>query len=218
MEVIVSLDPPPLRLLDVPRAWIVLHSDALKEGYHNHRQIHYLRKAAESSANPSILLDLILSTQMALLKQVPEKEDKQGAIPCLSSSFSRTLKAENFAGSTPCRPRICILALENPHCGSSGVPFMKRTTGLEATACCIADRVSLEISRACGLASSSLLLGTLFITGKDANPLVICLKHYQTRLNIAGGLLTGRANRLGVMIGTWINRCLQTDEIRQNEA
>lgn len=152
---------------------------------------------------------------MALLKQVPEKEDEHGAIPCLSSSFSRTLKAENFAGSTPCRPRICILALENPHCGSSGVPFMKRTTGLEATACCIADRVSLEISRACGLESSSLLVGTLLITRKDATPLVICLKRYQTRLNIAGGLLTGRANRLGVMIGTWSNRPLQT---RQNKA
>ena len=212
-----SLDPPPLRLLYLPRAWKVLHSDAWKEGYHNHRRIHYLRTAAGSSANPSILLDLILSTQMALLTQVPGKEDRQGAIPCLSSSFSRTLKAENFAGSTPCRPRICILALENPHCGNSGVPFMKRTTGLEATACCIADRVSLDISRACGLVTSSLLLGTLFLTGKDANPLVICLKHYQTRLNIAGGLHTGRANRLGVMIATWSDSTWQTDEIRQNE-
>ena len=37
-----------------------------------------------------------------------------------------------------------MLARENPHCGISGVPFMKRTTGLEDTADSIAVRVSVE--------------------------------------------------------------------------
>lgn len=42
-----------------------------------------------------------------------------------------------------------MLALENPHCGVSGVPFMNRTTGAEATALSIAERISLESSRIC---------------------------------------------------------------------
>lgn len=41
-----------------------------------------------------------------------------------------------------------MLALEKPHCGVSGVPFMKRTTGAEATALSIAVRTSSERSRA----------------------------------------------------------------------
>jgi hypothetical protein len=45
-------------------------------------------------------------------------------------------------------PKICMLALENPHCGVSGVPFMNRTTGDEATALSIAERTSSESSRA----------------------------------------------------------------------
>jgi hypothetical protein len=45
-------------------------------------------------------------------------------------------------------PKICMLALENPHCGVSGVPFMKRTTGADATALSIAVRTSLERNRA----------------------------------------------------------------------
>jgi hypothetical protein len=45
-------------------------------------------------------------------------------------------------------PKICILALENPHCGVSGVPFMNSTTGADATALSIADRTSLERKRA----------------------------------------------------------------------
>ena len=41
-----------------------------------------------------------------------------------------------------------MLALENPHCGVSGVPFMNRTTGAEATALSIAPRTSFDRSRA----------------------------------------------------------------------
>jgi hypothetical protein len=54
----------------------------------------------------------------------------------------------NFSGSTPCMPKICMLALENPHCGVSGVPFMKSTTGDEAMALSIAERTSSESRRA----------------------------------------------------------------------
>lgn len=36
----------------------------------------------------------------------------QHHIPCLSSWSSSTLNATNFAGSTPCMPRICTLARE----------------------------------------------------------------------------------------------------------
>lgn len=35
-------------------------------------------------------------------------------------------------------------AREKPHCGNSGVPFMNRTTGEEATALSIAERVSSD--------------------------------------------------------------------------
>jgi hypothetical protein len=40
-----------------------------------------------------------------------------------------------------------MLALENPHCGVSGVPFMNNTTGAEATALSIACLVSVERNR-----------------------------------------------------------------------
>lgn len=63
-------------------------------------------------------------------------------LPALKFSSSKTLKAVNFCGSTPWRPKICILALEKPHCGVSGVPFMKSTTGAVATALSIACLVS----------------------------------------------------------------------------
>lgn len=59
-------------------------------------------------------------------------------IPDRNSGSSKTLKAANFLGSTPCRPRIWMLAREKPHWGDSGVPFMKRTTGAVATAFSIA--------------------------------------------------------------------------------
>jgi hypothetical protein len=45
-------------------------------------------------------------------------------------------------------PRICMLALENPHCGVSGVPFMNKTTGADPTALSIAALTSLERHRA----------------------------------------------------------------------
>ena len=41
-----------------------------------------------------------------------------------------------------------MLALENPHCGVSGVPFINRTTGADPTALSIAARVSVERKRA----------------------------------------------------------------------
>jgi hypothetical protein len=40
-----------------------------------------------------------------------------------------------------------MLAREKPHCGVSGVPFMKSTTGAEATALSIAALVSVERRR-----------------------------------------------------------------------
>jgi hypothetical protein len=41
-----------------------------------------------------------------------------------------------------------MLALENPHCGVSGVPFMNSTTGADATALSIVAFVSAERNRA----------------------------------------------------------------------
>jgi len=40
-----------------------------------------------------------------------------------------------------------MLALENPHCGISGVPFMNSTTGELPTALSMAARVSLDKRR-----------------------------------------------------------------------
>ena len=68
-------------------------------------------------------------------------------IPCLNSESSNTLKAANLLGSTPCRPRTWMLAREKPHWGVSGVPFMKRTTGAEATALSMAWRVASDNQR-----------------------------------------------------------------------
>ncbi|CDK29189.1 unnamed protein product [Kuraishia capsulata CBS 1993] len=65
-------------------------------------------------------------------------------IPFLSSGSSRTLYAANFIGSTPCWPRTWMVALENPHCGASGVPFMNRTTFAEWTAWSMAFLVSSD--------------------------------------------------------------------------
>ena len=70
-------------------------------------------------------------------------------VPDLNSLSSSTLNAVNFSGSTPCMPRICMLAREKPHCGVSGVPFMKRTTGADATALSMAWRISSESMRIC---------------------------------------------------------------------
>lgn len=40
-----------------------------------------------------------------------------------------------------------MAALEKPHCGASGVPFMKRTTGVDVTACWILSRASWVMNR-----------------------------------------------------------------------
>ena len=72
-----------------------------------------------------------------------------GYIPDLRSLSSNTLNAVNFLGSTPCIPRICIDVLEKPHWGVSGVPFMNRTTGAEATALSMAVRTSCDSSLVC---------------------------------------------------------------------
>lgn len=78
----------------------------------------------------------------------PNLRGNRENVPCLRSWSSSTLKAVNFSGSTPCMPKICMLALEKPHCGVSGVPFMNRTTGDDATALSMADRTSSESNRA----------------------------------------------------------------------
>ncbi len=70
-------------------------------------------------------------------------------VPDLKSSSSSTLNAVNFAGSTPCMPSICIDVLEKPHCGVSGVPFMKSTTGADPTALSIAVLTSCDKSLVC---------------------------------------------------------------------
>jgi hypothetical protein len=77
----------------------------------------------------------------------------ESIIPCLNSSSSSTLNAANFCGSTPCSPSICTLALENPHCGVSGVPFMNNTTGAVATALSIAPRTCVDRKDFCRAAN-----------------------------------------------------------------
>lgn len=52
----------------------------------------------------------------------------------LSSSSARTLYVLIFSCGTLLISRTCIAAREKPHCGTSGVPFMNRTTGVAATA------------------------------------------------------------------------------------
>lgn len=79
-----------------------------------------------------------------VLRHVVERDS-----PCLRSWSSRTLKATNLDGSTPWSPNTCTLAREKPHCGVSGVPFMKRTTGAAATALSMAARTSVERRRIC---------------------------------------------------------------------
>ena len=54
-------------------------------------------------------------------------------LSCWSSSTSNVVI---FSFGTACKSRICTDALEKPHCGIWGVPFMKRTTGDDATAFC----------------------------------------------------------------------------------
>lgn len=70
-------------------------------------------------------------------------------LPSRTSLSSSTLTAANFSGSTPCSPRIWIEAREKPHCGVSGVPFMKRTTGVFSRVLLISFFVSSERRRSC---------------------------------------------------------------------
>lgn len=61
-----------------------------------------------------------------------------------------------------------MLALEKPHCGISGVPFMNSTTGFEATALSMAALVSVDSSRSCeGVRRIRGLAGVAAI-GRDA--------------------------------------------------
>ena len=89
---------------------------------------------------------------MSVRSEKKEKKNNQTSpyyAPCRNSGSSSTLNAANLAGSTPCRPSTWTLAREKPHCGASGVPFMKSTTGAAATALSIACRVASESRRRC---------------------------------------------------------------------
>ena len=61
---------------------------------------------------------------------------------CLSSLSSSTSNVFIFSGGTPWMSSTCTAALENPHCGAFGVPFMKSTTGVDSTAFWIFARTS----------------------------------------------------------------------------
>ncbi|KAF5127168.1 hypothetical protein E5D57_008096 [Metarhizium anisopliae] len=76
-------------------------------------------------------------------------QSEYSLMPSRSSASSRTLKAANLSGLTPCMPRILMTVAEKPHWGVSGVPFMKSTTGADATALSMAERVAFERRRAC---------------------------------------------------------------------
>jgi hypothetical protein len=65
-------------------------------------------------------------------------------LSCWSSSTSNVVI---FFLGTACKSRICTDALEKPHCGISGVPLMKRTTGDDVTAFCNWARALLERKR-----------------------------------------------------------------------
>lgn len=57
-----------------------------------------------------------------------------------------------------------MLALEKPHCGISGVPFMNSTTGAEATALSMACLVTSERRRSC----ATLSMGDFMKAGLEA--------------------------------------------------
>lgn len=60
-------------------------------------------------------------------------------------SFNHRARKTHFinSGLTPCTSRIWQTAREKPHWGMSGVPFIKTTSGLAATAASIFLRASL---------------------------------------------------------------------------
>jgi len=98
---------------------------------------------SEYSLIPSSICQLCLPCTASRFPRASDASATDLYPPDRKSSSSNTLNAVNFCGLTPCRPRIWIAALENPHCGVSGVPFMNRTTAAEATALSMALRVSV---------------------------------------------------------------------------
>lgn len=91
-------------------------------------------------------------------------------------------------------PKICMLALEKPHCGVSGVPFMNKTTGAEATALSIAARTSFDSNRAWNG-----VMNRVGAKARDADAVVrvaarkacINCKSLQTQTNISGSIYRG---------------------------
>lgn len=71
-------------------------------------------------------------------------------IPSGNPDSSKTLNATNFRGFTSSCASMRMIARENPHCGVSGVPFMKSTIGAAATALGISSRLSCERRRVSG--------------------------------------------------------------------
>src|SRR5436309_11670251 len=52
-------------------------------------------------------------------------------MPCRISGSARTLTEKKLSMPQACS--ICTAAMENPHCGNCGVPFMYSTTGCVVT-------------------------------------------------------------------------------------
>jgi hypothetical protein len=65
---------------------------------------------------------------------VSKRTHEYSLIEFLSSASSKTLYVFILSLGTSCKSRICITALEKPHWGVSGVPFMNRTKGVDLTA------------------------------------------------------------------------------------
>src|SRR6185437_12090990 len=68
----------------------------------------------------------------------------------LENSFMPWRTEESVSTSTPLNLtprwlRICTTAAEKPHCGKTGVPFMKSTTGLLVTSCLIRSNTMLFV-------------------------------------------------------------------------
>jgi hypothetical protein len=101
------------------------------------------QKAPSSLAEVPFLSFFLFS----FLSSHSQPQKRSNNPPCRISSLSRTLYAAHLLGSTPCRPKICTVARENPQAGMSGVPFIKMTTGAEEMALSISDRVWSERSR-----------------------------------------------------------------------
>ena len=79
--------------------------------------------------------------------QLREDTHENSLIPLRNSGSSSTLYVRIFSCGTPCRSKTCITAREKPHCGNSGVPFIKRTSGETSMAFWICARASEVRSR-----------------------------------------------------------------------